>query len=140
MIIESSKIVQKEIVHMVENKEESLARARLRGLEMRVSNVWFYQCNLEFYVGSFSVGTSLHACGAATDLVMEKCMRQRAAVVSCPCCYGGVTTSVGVLTYPRSKVIKNVLTLFTFFVVDCISVSLQNVLKIFQALESLKMD
>ena len=102
---------------MVENKEESLARARLRGLEMRVSNVWFYQCNLEFYVGSFSVGTSLHACGAATDLVMEKCMRQRAAVVSCPCCYGGVTTSVGVLTYPRSKVIKNVPTMFTFFAV-----------------------
>ena len=115
MIIESSKIVQKEIVHMVENKEESLARARLRGLEMRVSNVWFYQCNLEFYVGAFSVGTSLHACGAATDLVMEKCMRQRAAVVSCPCCYGGVTTSVGVLTYPRSKVIKNIFTLFTLF-------------------------
>ena len=121
---------------MVENKEESLARARLRGLEMRVSNVWFYQCNLEFYVGSFSVGTSLHACGAATDLVMEKCMRQRAAVVSCPCCYGGVTTSVGVLTYPRSKVIKNIFTLFTFFC--CTSVSL-HVLKVFQALKSSKM-
>ena len=43
-------------VHMVENKEESLARARVRGLDMHLDNVWFYQCNLEFYVGSFNIG------------------------------------------------------------------------------------
>ena len=29
---------------------------------------------------------------------------QGASVVSCPCCYGGVTTSLGVVTYPRSQV------------------------------------
>ena len=43
-------------VHMVENKEESLARARTRGLDMGLDNVWFYQCNLEFYVGKFNIG------------------------------------------------------------------------------------
>ena len=43
--------------HMVENKEESLARARARGIEMGLKNVWFYQCNLEFYVGNFNIGT-----------------------------------------------------------------------------------
>ena len=43
-------------VHMVENKEESLARARSRGLDMGLDNVWFYQCNLEFYVGKFNIG------------------------------------------------------------------------------------
>ena len=90
-------------VHMVENKEESLARARARGLDMGLDNVWFYQCNLEFYVGPFNIGTSLHACGSATDLVVAKCVAQRAAVVSCPCCYGGVSTSLGVVTYPRSR-------------------------------------
>ena len=45
-------------VHMVENKEESLARARTRGLDMGLDNVWFYQCNLEFYVGKFDIGSS----------------------------------------------------------------------------------
>ena len=43
-------------VHMVENKEESLARARARGIDMGLTNVWFYQCNLEFYVGRFNIG------------------------------------------------------------------------------------
>ena len=43
-------------LHMVENKEESLARARVRGQEMNLSNVWFYQCNLEFYRGTFNIG------------------------------------------------------------------------------------
>ena len=43
-------------VHMVENKEESLARARARGMDMGLNNVWFYQCNLEFYVGKFNIG------------------------------------------------------------------------------------
>ena len=92
-------------VHMVENKEESLARARVRGIQCDLHNVWFYQCNLEFYRGSFDLGCSLHACGAATDLVIAKCLKHRAAFVSCPCCYGGVSTSLGVLEYPRSEVI-----------------------------------
>ena len=50
------------------------------------------------------LGCSLHACGSATDLVISKCVLHRAAVVSCPCCYGGVTTSLGVVSYPRSQV------------------------------------
>ena len=41
---------------MVENKEESLARARARGIQCSLTNVWFYQCNLEFYRGSFNIG------------------------------------------------------------------------------------
>ena len=50
-------------VHMVENKEESLARARARGMDMGLTNVWFYQCNLEFYVGKFNIGLYLtHLC------------------------------------------------------------------------------
>ena len=52
----------------------------------------------------FPPGTSLHACGSATDLVVDKCIMAGASVVSCPCCYGGVTTSLGVVSYPRSQV------------------------------------
>jgi hypothetical protein len=88
-------------VHMVENKEESLARARARGLAMQGGNTWFFQCNLDYYRGSFEVGCSLHACGLATDLVLAKCTAQRAAFVCCPCCYGGVAATE-CLTYPRS--------------------------------------
>lgn len=102
-------------VHMVENKEESLARARTRGLDMGLDNVWFYQCNLEFYVGKFNIGTSLHACGSATDLVLDKCVLHGASLVSCPCCYGGVTTSLGVVTYPRSQMFSTELPAESFF-------------------------
>ena len=87
-------------VHMVENKEESLARARERGLAMEGANSWFFQSNLDYYRGRFSVGASLHACGLATDLVIAQCTARAAAFVCCPCCYGGVVAVEG-LTYPR---------------------------------------
>jgi len=89
-------------VHMVENKEESLARARARGVEMGADNVWFFQCNLEYYIGSFNVGSSLHACGVATDLVILKCTNVGAAFVCCPCCYGGIQC-LDTVNYPRSN-------------------------------------
>ena len=54
-------------LHMVENKEESLARARARGQQMNLSNVWFYQCNLEFYRGPFNIGKSGN-CGNCGNL------------------------------------------------------------------------
>ncbi len=34
---------------MVENKEESLARARERGVQLGLNNVWFYQSNMDYY-------------------------------------------------------------------------------------------
>jgi hypothetical protein len=34
---------------MVENKEESLARARERGVQLGLDNVWFYQSNMDYY-------------------------------------------------------------------------------------------
>ena len=97
-----SHLLPQSVVHMVENKEESLARARARGLAMPGQNSWFFQSNLDYYQGGFQVGCSLHACGLATDLVMKKCTDQRAAFVCCPCCYGGVAATEG-LTYPRSS-------------------------------------
>ena len=42
-------------VHMVENKEESLARARARGMAMGRDNTWFFQSNLDYYTGRFQV-------------------------------------------------------------------------------------
>ena len=71
---------------------------------------------------------ALHACGGATDLVIGKCERHRAAILVSPCCYGnlgggdrrgdgvggpegdmggeGESSNGGeeVISYPRSKV------------------------------------
>lgn len=88
-------------VLLLENKEESLMRAKARVDQMQLSNVRFFQCNLDYFRGSFDVGTSLHACGVATDIVLSHCQRERAQFVCCPCCYGGIR-AMPHISYPRS--------------------------------------
>lgn len=91
---------------LVENKEASLVRAKKRVEALELKNVVFIQCNLDYFKGYFNVGVSLHACGVATDLVMLKCLEQRAAFICSPCCYGGVQPN-HILSYPRSQVYCN---------------------------------
>ena len=90
-------------VFLVENKEQSLKRAikRVQGLGM--TNCRFYQGNMDYFQGNFDIGVSLHACGVATDLVLQACIRNQASFVSCPCCYGSVQAN-HMLSYPRSQV------------------------------------
>ncbi|KAK7789975.1 hypothetical protein R5R35_008501 [Gryllus longicercus] len=93
-------------VVFLENKEESLTRARERVKKLGLSNVSFCQCNLDYFVGHFDIGTSLHACGVATDLVIQCCIKERAVFVCCPCCYGSVQNN-HIITYPRSKFFRD---------------------------------
>ncbi|KAK4301438.1 hypothetical protein Pmani_026423 [Petrolisthes manimaculis] len=93
-------------VLLVENKEASLLKAKERVEALKLNNVVFVQCNLDYFQGSFQVGVSLHACGVATDLVMLKCFEQQAAFVCSPCCYGGVQAN-HILAYPRSQIYKD---------------------------------
>nr|CAD7442174.1 unnamed protein product [Timema bartmani] len=93
-------------VVLLENKEESLTRARQRVSKLHLPNVTFCQSNLDYYCGNISIGVSLHACGVATDLVIQRCIQQRAVFVCCPCCYGSVQQN-HVLTYPRSKTFRD---------------------------------
>lgn len=86
----------------VENSETSLIRAYKRVECLGIHNVQFFQSNLDYFQGYFNVGVCLHACGVATDLVLQKCINQGAAFVCCPCCYGGVQTN-HILEYPRSQ-------------------------------------
>ncbi|KAF2361921.1 Methyltransferase domain, partial [Trinorchestia longiramus] len=88
-------------VLMVENKVSSLKRAKIRAQRLKLTNVEFYQCNLHYFDSPFDVGVCLHACGQATDMVLEKCYRHQAAFVCVPCCYGSVKPNPG-LQYPRS--------------------------------------
>lgn len=88
-------------VVMIENKEESMHRARERVRTLNLRNVILYQCNMDYYAGDFDLGVSLHACGVATDLVLQKCISRGAAFVSCPCCYGAMKATAGI-SYPLS--------------------------------------
>lgn len=93
-------------VYLVENKEESLVKARTRMDALNLTNVTLYQCNLDYFVGDFDVGVCLHACGSATDMVLHQCLSHHAAFVICPCCYGGIQQT-HLLTYPRSRLYRD---------------------------------
>lgn len=89
-------------VILVENKEKSLSRARERIKKLQLPNVTLLQCNLEYFKAKFDIGVALHACGVATDLVMQSCIYNSAHFVCCPCCYGGIH-DCETLKYPRSS-------------------------------------
>ncbi|XP_057698633.1 glutathione S-transferase C-terminal domain-containing protein isoform X4 [Corythoichthys intestinalis] len=96
-------------VILIENKEESLIRAHVRSAELGLENIGFIQANLDYFTGPFHVGVALHACGVATDMVMEHCIQARAAFVISPCCYGFIQNAVK-FTFPRSKKFQDTLT------------------------------
>lgn len=89
-------------VILVENKERSLVRAQETIQTLNLCNISIVQSNLDYYQGNFDVGVALHACGVATDLVLNKCIKQKAHFVLCPCCYGGIK-DCHLVTYPRSR-------------------------------------
>lgn len=92
---------------LLENKVESLCRAKDRVKKMRLTNVYYYQCNLDFFTGEFDIGIGLHACGAATDLIMDKCINQNARFIISPCCYGALHGSCR-MHFPRSEKFGNI--------------------------------
>ncbi|XP_004531393.1 glutathione S-transferase C-terminal domain-containing protein homolog [Ceratitis capitata] len=96
------------IIILMENKAISLERAKLRAMELGLKNCRFYQCNIDYFEGHFDVGTSLHACGTATDIVLQQCRRSRARFVCCPCCYGSLQPMPHI-PYPLSERFRTVL-------------------------------
>ncbi|XP_053672783.1 glutathione S-transferase C-terminal domain-containing protein homolog [Anopheles nili] len=92
-------------VYLLENKEESQQRAMDRVARLGLQNIMFFQCNLDYFTTHFDIGVSLHACGVATDIVLEKCFAQRASFVSCPCCYGKLY-NIEHITFPRSTLFQ----------------------------------
>ncbi|XP_061573307.1 glutathione S-transferase C-terminal domain-containing protein [Cololabis saira] len=96
-------------VILIENKEESLVRAQNRSAELGLKNLGFIQANLDYFTGPFHVGVALHACGVATDMVLEHCIQAGAAFVISPCCYGFIQNAVK-FTFPKSKRFQETLT------------------------------
>uniref|UniRef100_A0A8C4L5J2 Glutathione S-transferase C-terminal domain-containing protein n=2 Tax=Equus asinus TaxID=9793 RepID=A0A8C4L5J2_EQUAS len=95
-------------VTLIENKELSLIRAKKRSDELGLSNIWFIQANMEYFTGMFNIGVALHACGVATDMVIEHCIKTRASFVTCPCCYGFVQNT-SKFSFPKSEQFKKTL-------------------------------
>ncbi|XP_054846074.1 glutathione S-transferase C-terminal domain-containing protein [Eublepharis macularius] len=93
---------------LVENKELSLMRAKERSDELGLNNIWFIQANMDYFKGTFNIGVALHACGVATDMVIERCTQVRAAFVISPCCYGFIQNTAK-FTFPQSHQFKKVL-------------------------------
>ncbi|KAI5756167.1 glutathione S-transferase C-terminal domain-containing protein [Diaphorina citri] len=89
-------------VILLDNKPQSLARAKHRTRELGLTNLFIIQSNVNYFIGTFDVGTCLHACGVASDLVMQKCARNNASMVVSPCCYGKIQTC-HTMQYPRSQ-------------------------------------
>ncbi|XP_027628726.1 glutathione S-transferase C-terminal domain-containing protein [Tupaia chinensis] len=95
-------------VILIENKELSLIRAKKRSDELGLSNIWFIQANMEYFTGTFNIGVALHACGVATDMVIEHCVNTRASFVTCPCCYGFIQNT-SKFNFPKSEQFKKTL-------------------------------
>ncbi|XP_064141552.1 glutathione S-transferase C-terminal domain-containing protein isoform X1 [Loxodonta africana] len=95
-------------VTLIENKELSLVRAKKRSDELGLSNIWFIQANMEYFTGMFNIGVALHACGVATDMVIEHCIKMRASFVTCPCCYGFIQNT-SKFNFPKSEQFKEAL-------------------------------
>ncbi|XP_072795434.1 glutathione S-transferase C-terminal domain-containing protein [Vicugna pacos] len=95
-------------VTLIENKELSLIRAKKRSDELGLSNIWFIQANMEYFTGMFNIGVALHACGVATDMVIEHCIKTRASFVTCPCCYGFIQNT-SKFNFPKSDQFKKTL-------------------------------
>ncbi|XP_037010346.2 glutathione S-transferase C-terminal domain-containing protein isoform X2 [Artibeus jamaicensis] len=51
---------------------------------------------------------ALHACGVATDMVIELCIKTRASFVTCPCCYGFIQNT-SKFNFPKSEQFKKTL-------------------------------
>uniref|UniRef100_A0AAV2LM23 Glutathione S-transferase C-terminal domain-containing protein n=1 Tax=Knipowitschia caucasica TaxID=637954 RepID=A0AAV2LM23_KNICA len=94
---------------LIENKEESLVRAQSRATELGLQNIGFIQANLDYFTGPFDIGVGLHACGVATDMVMEHCIQAGAAFVISPCCYGFIQNA-NKFSFPRSQRFQETLT------------------------------
>ena len=109
-------------VTIVELKQRSLDIARGRADDAGLLNVRYHCGDLTQFAEAFDVGVALHACGAASDLVLQACVRASARYVVCPCCTGKLSTdrrdwyrfaATGEngtrVAYPRSKAVASVL-------------------------------
>ena len=93
---------------LLDKKRWSLLVAERRCEELGLTNVRCVDALVADFGEPFDLGLALHACGGATEDVLESCVRARAAFVVAPCCVGG-TANWRNGDYPRSDALRAVL-------------------------------
>lgn len=78
-------------VCVVDAKAFSLRVAEARAVEAGLRNLTVAEMDVQD-VSDFDVAVALHACGEASDVVLERVMETRAGAVVVPCCVGGVVS------------------------------------------------
>ena len=87
---------------LVDAKRRSLDVARRRADAAGLANVRVVEGRIEDFDQPFDVGIALHACGAASDFAMEKCVAARAAYVVAPCCVGKISSRCAPKTFAKT--------------------------------------
>jgi SAM-dependent methyltransferase len=94
---------------LIDSKQRSLDVATERAARAGLTNVTTLLLSIEQFVGTaFDLGIALHACGPATDIAMQLCVRQNADFVMIPCCVGKVQVKASYLTTNDSVPLKDV--------------------------------
>lgn len=78
----------------VDMKPAALALLMTRAAAAGLSNVAVFEGMIEQYRQPFDVALALHACGNATDHVLQIAVEQRAAFAVSPCCVGKLRFSI----------------------------------------------
>jgi hypothetical protein len=72
-------------------KPAALQLLQTRAAAAGLANVAVFEGMIEQFRQPFDVGLALHACGNATDHVLQLSVQHRAAFVVSPCCVGEYT-------------------------------------------------
>eukprot|EP01138_Halocafeteria_seosinensis_P015951 gb/GECG01016278.1/.p1 GENE.gb/GECG01016278.1/~~gb/GECG01016278.1/.p1 ORF type:complete len:473 (+),score=51.87 gb/GECG01016278.1/:1-1419(+) len=103
-------------VLLVDYNRRSLDIALERASSLQLTNLNISHSSIEEFSEDFDLGIGLHACGAATDVILHKCMERRAAVLVAPCCVGKLKHS-RCFQYPQSQVLRKAVSPAQFFTV-----------------------
>lgn len=76
---------------IIDCKMKSLDIARERIRDSNLTNVRIVASRIEEYTEIFDIGIALHACGIASDITIDTCIKSHAAFICCPCCIGKIS-------------------------------------------------
>jgi len=74
----------------VDVNKRSLEMGENRAKELKLTNYEIRHVDVRAFKEPFGIGVALHACGYASDLVIDTCLKARADMVISPCCVGGI--------------------------------------------------
>lgn len=91
---------------LIDSKIKSMEIAKIRINEANLTNVELIVGMIEDYNDIFDIGIGLHACGGASDITLDKCLKVKSCFLLAPCCIGKINL---VRNRPRSKIFNGIL-------------------------------